>query len=73
MNQYPHRGARKKSIAAGNQNFVIVDKNGNIVDKRALIRNLGNYSNRHNGKGLGLHTLRQPSSSIWDYPLKYST
>ena len=51
-------GARKKSIAAGNQNFVIVDKNGNIVDKRALIRNLGNYSKRHNGKGLGLHTLR---------------
>lgn len=51
-------GARKKSIAAGNQNFVIVDSNGNIVDKRALIRNLDKYSKRHNGKGLGLHSLR---------------
>ncbi len=40
-------GSRKKSIAKGNEEFIIVDRNGNIVDEHAFGVNMVRYLQRN--------------------------
>ena len=40
-------GSRKKSVAMGNENMVIVDRNGNIIDEHAFGVNLVRYLQRN--------------------------
>lgn len=43
-------GNREKSIAQGNGSYILVDSNGNLVDKRALLRNWKHYLKSRAGK-----------------------
>lgn len=40
-------GSRKKSIETGNENMVMVDRNGNIVDEHAFGANMIRYLQRN--------------------------
>ena len=40
-------GSRKKSVSMGNENFIIVDKNGNIIDEHAFGINMVRYLQRN--------------------------
>ena len=40
-------GSRKKSVAKGNEDFIIVDRNGNIVDEHAFGVNMVRYLQRN--------------------------
>ncbi len=52
-------GARARAAELGNRELVFVDGRGQVVDKRALVRNLSNYIKaRDPEKKLGLHSMR---------------